>query len=284
MGAMMPAAGSSMERRVGLGRRGGQIRRKLKGMKKGIYTILRNEALTGTVYRMVLRGDTSAIVAPGQFVDVALEGLYLRRPISVCDWDGEDIVLVYKVVGAGTGRMALMSPGETLDLLTGLGNGFDPYKYARPLLVGGGVGVPPLYGLAKAMVASGLRPTVVMGFNTAREVFLEGDFKAMGLSVTVATADGSRGVKGFVTDALAMLLAGRGDAASDMPFDGFCACGPIPMLRALCDACDLPGQLSLEERMGCGFGACMGCTHEMLGGGRRICKDGPVFDREEVLW
>ncbi len=209
-------------------------------------------------------------------MDVAVDGLYLRRPISLCDWDSESVTLIYKVVGEGTRRMSLMAPGETLDLLTGLGNGFDVRRYARPLLVGGGVGIPPLYGLAKAMLSAGLRPAVAMGFNTGAEVFLEDEFKALGLHTVVSTADGSRGVKGLVTDAVAMLR--------DAGFDGFCACGPLPMLRALCESCSLPGQLSLEERMGCGFGACMGCTHEMANGGKRICKDGPVFDREEVLW
>lgn len=251
------------------------------GMKRGIYKILHNDALTQNVRKMVLEGDTSAFTAPGQFVDIALDGLYLRRPISVCDRDDNTITLIYKVVGKGTADMALLPAGETLDLLTGLGNGFDPCRYDRPLLVGGGVGVPPLYGLAKAMLAADRHPAVILGFNNAGEVFYEEEFRGLGIDVVVSTVDGSHGVKGFVTDALGVAASGR--EVTDA-FDGFCACGPIPMLRALCTACMLPGQLSLEERMGCGFGACMGCTHEMVSGGKRICKDGPVFDREEVIW
>ena len=229
--------------------------------KKGIYKILANEPLTATVWRMVLGGDTQWITAPGQFVDIALEGRYLRRPISVCDYDATTLTLIYKVVGEGTAQMSRMAAGGELDLLTGLGNGFDVHNAAqRPLLVGGGVGVPPLYNLAKVLLAAGKRVGVVLGFNTADEVFYADEFRALGCDVHLATADGSAGVRGFVTTAIAECRP---------EFDYFYACGPLPMLRALCDAVPQDGQLSFEERMGCGFGACMG---------------GPVLTKGEVIW
>ena len=244
--------------------------------KQDIYEIRSNEPLTASVFRMVLGGDTQWITAPGQFVDIALEGRYLRRPISVCDWDGRTLTLIYKVVGDGTEQMSRMRPGERLDLLTGLGNGFRTDVPAeRPLLVGGGVGVPPLYNLAKRLIAAGRPTTVVLGFNTADEVFYADEFRALGCDVHVATADGSAGTKGFVTTA----IAERG-----LDFDYFYACGPLPMLKAIMNADDHPAQLSFEERMGCGFGACMGCTVKVKGGYKRICKDGPVLVREEVIW
>lgn len=241
---------------------------------QGIYTVLTNEPLTASVHRMRLGGDTQWIVRPGQFVNIALEGRYLRRPISVCDYDAATLTLIYKVVGEGTAQMARMEPGGQLDLLTGLGNGFATDNDARrPLLVGGGVGVPPLYNLAKVLLAAGKPVQIVLGFNTAAEVFYAGEFRALGCSVTVATADGSAGVKGFVTDALAGL-----------DFDYFYACGPLPMLRALSQATACDGQLSFEERMGCGFGACMGCSCKTLTGSKRICKEGPVMNKGEILW
>ena len=217
--------------------------------KKGIYKILTNEPLTDAVWRMTLAGDTQWISAPGQFVNIALEGKYLRRPISICDYDDRSIALIYKVVGGGTEQMSRMLPGETLDLLTGLGNGFSTKNDARrPLLVGGGVGVPPLYNLAKKLLAEGKPVQVVLGFNTASEVFYEEEFRALGCEVAVSTVDGSRGVGGFVTTA----IAERG-----LDFDYFYACGPLPMLHALYNAVEQDSQLSFEERMGCGFGACM---------------------------
>ena len=241
--------------------------------KKGIYKILTNEPLTDAVWRMTLAGDTQWISAPGQFVNIALEGKYLRRPISICDYDDRSIALIYKVVGGGTEQMSRMLPGETLDLLTGLGNGFSTKNDARrPLLVGGGVGVPPLYNLAKRLLAEGKPVQVVLGFNTASEIYYKEEFEALGARVLVTTADGSAGVRGFVTDALPEV------------YDTFCACGPLPMLRALCRAADKPGFLSLEARMGCGFGACMGCTIETLNGPKRVCREGPVFRKEELLW
>ena len=239
-----------------------------------MYTVLTNEPLTASVWRMRLGGDTQRIVRPGQFVDIALAGKFLRRPISVCDYDAATITLIYKVVGEGTAQLSHMTSGAQLDLLTGLGNGFATDNDARrPLLVGGGVGVPPLYNLAKVLLAAGKPVQVVLGFNTAAEVFYAGEFRALGCGVTVATADGSCGVRGFVTDAL-----------PGLDFDYFYACGPLPMLRAVSRATDCDGQLSFEERMGCGFGACMGCSCQTLTGTKRICKEGPVLTKGEVLW
>ncbi|MCM1151745.1 MAG: dihydroorotate dehydrogenase electron transfer subunit [Alistipes sp.] len=242
--------------------------------KKDLYTVLSNEPLTASVWRMRLAGDTRWIARPGQFVNIALTGRYLRRPISVCDYDAETLTLIYKVVGGGTAQLSRMCPGERLDLLTGLGNGFDTSVAAeRPLLVGGGVGVPPLYNLAKVLLAAGKPVQVVLGFNTASEVFYVEEFRALGCSVTVAAVDGSCGVRGFVTDAL-----------PGLDFDYFYACGPLPMLRALSQATACDGQLSFEERMGCGFGACMGCSCKTLTGNKRICKEGPVLTKGEILW
>ena len=244
--------------------------------KNAIYTVLSNEPLTGSVWRMILGGDTQWITAPGQFVNIALEGRYLRRPISVCDYDERTITLIYKVVGDGTAQMSRMAPGVRIDLLTGLGNGFSTdADTRRPLLVGGGVGVPPLYNLARRLLAEGREVQVVLGFNTAAEVFYADEFRALGCDVTVATADGSAGVAGFVTTAI---------AARGLDFDYVSACGPRPMLRALCQAVEQPGELSFEERMGCGFGACMGCSCRTLTGGKRICKEGPVLKKEEIIW
>ena len=236
--------------------------------KKGIYKILANEPLTATVWRMVLGGDTQWITAPGQFVDIALEGRYLRRPISVCDYDATTLTLIYKVVGEGTAQMSRMAAGGELDLLTGLGNGFDVHNAAqRPLLVGGGVGIPPLYGLAKRL--GGEAFCCVLGFNRASEIFYAEEFAQYG-KVVLTTADGSAGVRGFVTDALRQL-----------DYDYYFACGPEPMLRAV-HALGKEGQLSFEARMGCGFGACMGCSCETLAGPKRICVDGPVMRSGEV--
>ena len=244
--------------------------------KKGIYRILANEPLTQSVWRMTLEGDTQWITAPGQFVNIALEGRYLRRPISVCDYDERTITLIYKVVGDGTAQMSRMAAGTELDLLTGLGNGFSiREEVRRPLLVGGGVGVPPLYHLAKRLLAAGRPVEVILGFNTAAECFYEEEFRALGCTVTVATADGSHGVRGFVTTALA-------ERRPD--FDYFYACGPLPMLRALAEAVEQDGQLSFEERMGCGFGACMGCSCQTKYGNKRICKEGPVLEKGEIIW
>ena len=239
-----------------------------------IFTVKNQTRLTETVYRLTLTGDTSAIVRPGQFVQLRLPGFYLRRPISVCDWDADTLTLIYKVVGEGTKAMTALQPGAALDLLTGLGNGFDTACCGnKPLLVGGGVGLPPLYGLCKTLLREGKHPHIVMGFNTASEVFLEAEFRALNVPVTVTTADGTCGMKGFVTAAL-----------PGLDFDSTFACGPEPMLRALYNATDKPGQYSFEARMACGFGACMGCTCQTKYGAKRICKDGPVLQKEEIVW
>ena len=244
--------------------------------KKAIYSVLSNEPLTKDVYRMVLEGDSQWITRPGQFVNIELEGFYLRRPISISDWSENTITIIYKVVGRGTQVMSQMGIGVKLDVLTGLGNGFNPdAECQKPLLVGGGVGVPPLYRLAKELIAKGRKVSVVLGFNKADEVFYADEFKALGADVYVSTADGSMGVKGFVTDAIR-------EAAID--FDYFYSCGPLPMLKALCGCCEQDGELSFEERMGCGFGACMGCSCKTLTGNKRICKDGPVMKRGEIIW
>ena len=241
-------------------------------MKQTIFTITENTPLTATVYRMVLSGDTAGITT-GQFVNILLDGLYLRRPISVCDCTDGVLTLIYKVVGKGTRQMATMTAGQTLDVLTGLGNGYDLSKAGEaPLLLGGGVGVPPLYMLARQLREQGKAVSVVLGFNTADEVFCEQDFKDLGCDVTVTTADGSYGVKGFVTDAL------------PATYSYFYTCGPEPMLRAVYKATNTSGQFSFEERMGCGFGACMGCSCKVITGYKRICKDGPVLEKEEILW
>ncbi len=241
-------------------------------MKQGLFEIVENTPLTETVWRMRLRGDTSAITAAGQFVNIRLDGLFLRRPISVCDCEGDILTLVYKVVGKGTRQMSEMTHG-TLDVLTGLGNGYDLCTAGeRPLLLGGGVGVPPLYMLAKQLIAEGRQVSVVLGFNTKDEVFYEDEFRALGAAVTVATADGSYGVRGFVTDAL----------PTDYTY--FYTCGPEPMLKAVYRATNTSGQFSFEERMGCGFGACMGCSCKTVTGNKRICKEGPVLQKEDILW
>ena len=247
-----------------------------KMYKKAIYTIAQNHPLTADVWRMVLAGDTQWISRPGQFVNIELEGLYLRRPISINDWDDETITIIYKVVGRGTEQMSRMKEGEQLDVLTGLGNGFDAnVECQKPLLVGGGVGVPPLYRLAKELIARGRKVSVVLGFNTSSEVFYAEEFRSLGVDVYISTADGSMGTKGFVTDAI---------RENEIDFDYFYSCGPLPMLKALCDCTEVSGELSFEERMGCGFGACMGCSCKTLTGNKRICKEGPVMKREEIIW
>ena len=243
-------------------------------MKQSMFEILSNTALTDSVYKMTLAGDTSAITAAGQFVNIQLEGKFLRRPISVCDYDNETLTIVYKVVGKGTEQMSAMTAGEKLDILTGLGNGYDlSLSGDKPVLLGGGVGVPPMYNLAKKLLAQGKDVTVILGFNTKSEVFYEEEFKTLGCKVIVATADGSHGVKGFATTPLA-----------ELDYTYFYTCGPEPMLKAVYKATNTSGQMSFEERMGCGFGACMGCSCKTLTGYKRICKEGPVMKKEEILW
>jgi len=243
-------------------------------MKQSIFKITQNIPLTQTVYKMRLEGDTSDITASGQFVNIQLDGLYLRRPISVYDCDENAVTIIYKVVGRGTEQMSKMTEGQTLDVLTGLGNGYDLSKAGEsPVLIGGGVGVPPMYLLAKKLIAQGKKIKVILGFNTKDEVFCEDDFKALGADVYVTTVDGSYGIRGFVTDAL-----------KDLGYTYFYTCGPEPMLKALYANTKTSGQFSFEERMGCGFGACMGCSCKTVTGYKRICKDGPVLEKEEILW
>ena len=243
-------------------------------MKQGVFEIIGNTALTESVFKMVLQGDVSAITASGQFVNIKLEGLYLRRPISVCDLGENTLTIIYKAVGKGTEQMSKMQPGEKLDVLTGLGNGYDLSLAAeKPVLLGGGVGVPPMYLLAKQLIAQGKKVSVILGFNTASEVFYEQEFKALGADVTVTTVDGSCGTKGFVTDVM-----------KDIDYTYFYTCGPEPMLKAVCKTSVTSGQMSFEKRMGCGFGACMGCSCKTLTGYKRICKEGPVMKKEEILW
>ena len=242
-------------------------------MKQGFFEIVSNIPLTESVYKMVLQGDTSDITASGQFVNIKLDGLYLRRPISVCDVEGDKLTIIYKVVGKGTKQMAQMTAGK-LDVLTGLGNGYDlTLSGDRPVLLGGGVGVPPMYLLARKLRAEGKQVSVILGFNTKGEVFYEEEFKALGCDVTVTTVDGSYGVKGFVTTVLA-----------EMDYTYFYTCGPEPMLKAIYKASATSGQMSFEKRMGCGFGACMGCSCKTITGYKRICKEGPVMKKEEILW
>lgn len=242
-------------------------------MKQGLFEIVENIALTENVFKMVLKGDVSAITAPGQFVNIKLDGLYLRRPISVCDVAGDTVTIIYKVVGKGTKQMSEMTCG-TLDVLTGLGNGYDlDIAGDRPVLLGGGVGVPPMYLLAKKLIALGKQVQVILGFNTASEVFYEEDFKKLGADVVVTTVDGSYGLKGFATDAL-----------KNVDYSYFYTCGPEPMLKAVYNASVTSGQMSFEKRMGCGFGACMGCSCKTITGYKRICKEGPVMRKEEILW
>ncbi len=242
-------------------------------MKQGLLTITENRPLTQSVYQMRLEGDVSAITGPGQFINIKLEGKYLRRPISVCDVDATGVTILYKVVGQGTEQMSRMKEGQ-LDVLTGLGNGYDlSLSGDAPLLIGGGVGVPPLYLTAKKLLQEGKKVTVILGFNTKDEIFYEKEFADLGATVYVTTVDGTYGIKGFVTDAM-----------KDLSYTHFYTCGPEPMLKAVYGASDTGGQFSFEERMGCGFGACIGCSCKTVTGYKRICKDGPVLMKEEILW
>ncbi len=243
-------------------------------MKQGIFTVTENRKIASSVFEMTLAGDTSDITAPGQFVNIQLDGFFLRRPISVCDCEDGTLRLIYKVVGKGTEAMSGLASGTGLDILTGLGNGYNTEVSGdRPLLLGGGVGVPPMYMLCKKLLAEGKDVTVILGFNTESEVFYEEEFKALGAKVLVTTADGSKGIKGFVTDAM-----------NGIDYTYFYTCGPEPMLKAVYNKSTTSGQLSFEERMGCGFGACMGCSCKTKYGNKRICKDGPVLVKEEIIW
>ena len=243
-------------------------------MKQSLFNIIENRPLTKDVYLMRLQGDTSDITVPGQFVNIKLEGLFLRRPISVNDVEGDVLTIIYKVVGQGTENMTMLDAGDYLDILCGLGNGFDTAKCGqKTVLIGGGVGVPPMYNLCKKLIAEGKEVSVILGFNTKDEIFYEEEFKVLGAKVYVSTVDGSYGTKGFVTDVL-----------KDLEYDYFCTCGPMPMFRAIEKIATTSGQYSFEERMGCGFGACMGCSCKTKYGYKRICRDGPVLEREEIIW
>ena len=243
-------------------------------MKQSIFTVTENRKIASSVYEMTLSGDTSAVTAPGQFVNIRLDGFFLRRPISVCDCESGTLRLISKVVGNGTQAMSKLQNGTELDVLTGLGNGYNTGKSGdRPLLLGGGVGVPPMYMLAKKLISEEKDVTVILGFNTENEVFYENEFQALGAKVLVTTADGSKGIKGFVTDAM-----------DKVDYTYFYTCGPEPMLKAVYNKSTTSGQFSFEERMGCGFGACMGCSCKTKYGSKRICKDGPVLEKEEIIW
>ena len=243
-------------------------------MNQVIYTVTENACIAEKIYKMILSGDISEIKAPGQFVNLKLDGFFLRRPISVCDAENNNLTLIYKIVGKGTDRMSKLKAGKKLDVLTGLGNGYDiTLSGNNPLLVGGGVGIPPLYMLCKRLIEKKAKPTIILGFGTAGEVFYENEFKELGVPVYVTTADGSYGQKGFVTDAM-----------KNLNYTYFYACGPEPMFRAIDKIAQTGGQYSFEERMGCGFGACMGCSCKTLAGSKRICREGPVMKREEIIW
>ena len=242
-------------------------------MKQTIFTISDNHPLNASVFKMTLKGDTSGITNSGQFVNILIDGLFLRRPISVCDYTDKTLTLVYKVVGKGTEALSKMGKGVKLDILTGLGNGYDlSLAGDKPLLIGGGVGVPPMYNLAKKLIKKGKSVNVILGFNKKDEIFYEKEFKKLGCKVFVTTVDGSYGIKGFVTDAM------------DLDYTYFYTCGPEPMLKAIYNKSKTQGEFSFEERMGCGFGACMGCSCKTLYGNKRICKDGPVLKKEEIIW
>ncbi len=243
-------------------------------MYQGIYKIKENIQLTQSVFKMVLEGDTSSLTAPGQFINITVDGCYLKRPISVFDWNESTISIIYKVVGEGTEKMSKWCVGKECDCLVGLGNGFSPERSGdKPLLIGGGVGIPPLFALCKALISQGKEPTVILGFNAENEIFCKSDFENLGVKTIITTVDGSVGIKGFVTDAM-----------KNLEYSYFYTCGPMPMFRAIEKTAVGDGEYSFEERMGCGFGACMGCSCKTKYGSKRICKDGPVLTREEIIW
>lgn len=243
-------------------------------MKEVNYTVESNRRIARDIWEMVLCGDNSAITRPGQFVNLLIEGCYLRRPLSVCNVESDRLTLIYKVVGKGTEILSRTQSGTVINTLSGLGNGFDVTRAGeRPLLVGGGVGVPPMYLLCRRLIENGAKPVVVLGFNTADDVFYRAEFEALGAEVHIATADGSVGTRGFVTDVV-----------KDLTYTYFYTCGPLPMFYALERTVKTSGEYSFEERMGCGFGACMGCSCKTKYGTKRICVNGPVLKREEIIW
>lgn len=243
-------------------------------MKQAYFKVISNKRIAKNVYEMILEGDTSAIIAPGQFVNIKIEGEFLRRPISICDYSENSLTLIYKVVGKGTSIMSAMQEGAWLDILVGLGNGFNTdFSGENPVLIGGGVGVPPMYRLAKDLISAGKKVSVILGFNKEEEIFYADEFEKLGARVYVTTVDGSVGTKGFVTDVL-----------KELDYSYFYTCGPEPMLKAVYNTSTTSGQLSFEERMGCGFGVCMGCSCKTKYGNKRICADGPVLEKEEIIW
>ena len=242
-------------------------------MQKKRFQIAENSLIALKTYKLVLVGDCAV---EGEFVHIAIPGFYLRRPLSICDLEDGRMAIVYKVVGKGTRVLSERQSGETLEVLTGLGKGFDPDACREEaLLVGGGLGVPPLLLLAKRLKAQGKKVTAVLGFNTAEERILVPEFESVCDTVAVSTVDGSVGVKGFVTDAIKALQPS---------FDCFYTCGPMVMMKVVCQTLEGPGECSLEERMGCGAGFCYGCSIQTKNGPRRVCKDGPVFKKEELIW
>ena len=243
-------------------------------MKQSYFKVISNKRIAKNVYEMKLSGDTSPIICPGQFVNIKIESEFLRRPISICDYDDTTLTLIYKVVGKGTSLMSTMQEDTWLDLLIALGNGFNTNESGEnPVLIGGGVGVPPMYKLAKELIAEGKKVTVILGFNTEDEIFYKEEFEKLGATVYVTTVDGSVGTKGFVTDVL-----------KDLEYSYVFTCGPEPMLKAIYNTCTTSGQFSFEERMGCGFGVCMGCSCKTKYGNKRICMDGPILRKEEIIW
>lgn len=243
-------------------------------MKQAYFKVISNKRIAKNVYEMILEGDASAIIAPGQFVNIKIEGEFLRRPISICDYSENSLTLIYKVVGKGTSIMSAMQEGTWLDILVGLGNGFNTdFGGENPVLIGGGVGVPPMYRLAKDLISEGKKVSVILGFNKEEEIFYADEFEKIGAKVYVTTVDGSVGTKGFVTDVL-----------KELDYSYFYTCGPEPMLKAVYNTSATSGQLSFEERMGCGFGVCMGCSCKTKYGNKRICADGPVLEKEEIIW
>lgn len=243
-------------------------------MTESIFTVISNEKIAKNTYKIILSGNTDG-GRPGQFVNIKIDGFFLRRPISVCDIEENTLTLIYKTVGAGTDKLSKTEKGEKLDILAFLGNGYDLSKSGEaPLLIGGGVGVPPLFLLAKKLVKEGKKPTAILGFNSADEIFLKDEFEALDVKTFIATADGSVGTRGFVTDVM---------KNTDI-YTYFYTCGPEPMLRAVYNESKTDGEFSFEERMGCGFGACVGCTCKTKYGNKRICRDGPVLSKEEIIW
>lgn len=244
-------------------------------MNKSKYKIIKNNKIAKDVFKMILEGDTTNITNAGQFINIELEDLYLRRPISICDYDDNTITVIYKVVGQGTEKMSNLEAGHELDILTGLGNGFETSNSGdKPLIIGGGVGTPPMYRLCKNLISEGKKPNVILGFNSKEDIFYKEEFEKLGVEVYISTVDGSVGVKGFVTDIMKTIK----------DYTYFYACGPMVMLKAICEEANVSGEVSLEERMGCGFGACMGCTIQTKKGNKRVCREGPVFNKEDLIW